>query len=166
MKTINKLFLLLLLLSSLINADDKVYSFIGIQTSASKFENVSVPTVGVKYGKQSNNYRTSISYNYGQKGSNYYQTALLQIDTGILTRRFSDIPFKPYVGVSAGVMQQNDKSLSPKRDRGYLYGGNAGFTYILNDAFDLDLAYRFLKTSKLKNVKKINDVTFAMHYFY
>ena len=166
MKTINKLFLPLLILTSIASADEKIYSFIGIQTSASTFENTSVPTIGVKYGKQSNNYRTSIAYNYGADGANHYQTAMVQIDTGILSNTLKGIPFKPYMGVSVGVMQQNNNNLIQKRDRGYIYGGNAGFTYILNDAIDLDLAYRFLKTSKLENIDKIEDVTFAMHYFY
>jgi opacity protein-like surface antigen len=63
-------------------------------------------------------------------------------------------------------MQQNDDSVIPSRDRGYVYGVNTGLTYILNDAIDLDLGYRFLKTSKLENINKINDLTFSMHYFY
>ena len=166
MKKFNKLFIPLLLVSSLLNADDKIYSFIGIQTSATKFENVSAPTFGIKYGKQSNNLRTSISYNYGQKGSNYYQTAMMQMDMGILSRTFKDVALKPYVGATIGVIQQNDESLIPTRDRGIIYGANTGFTYILNDAIDLDLGYRFLKTSKLENLDELQDVTFSMHYFY
>ncbi len=166
MKKINKLFLPILLLVSTLHADDKVYSFIGVQTSAAKFENTSTPTVGIKYGKQTNNMRTSLSYNYGEKGSNYYQTLLMQIDTGILTKTFSDIALKPYVGATIGVMQQNDDGLVPSRDRGYVYGANAGFSYILNDAIDLDLGYRYLKTSKLENIDKLSDLTFSMHYFY
>jgi len=166
MKNLKKPFLLLLLLNSVLNADDKIYSFIGVQTSASKFDNISAPTIGIKYGKQSQNMRTSISYNYGKKGSNDYQTAMIQIDTGILTKTFRDIALKPYIGATIGVMQQNDDNLIPTRDRGYIYGIDTGFTYILNDALDLDLGYRFLKTSKLDNLDEIQDVTFSMHYFY
>jgi opacity protein-like surface antigen len=166
MKKINKLFLPILLLTSAIHADNKIYSFMGIQTSASKFEDVTTPTIGIKYGKQSENMRTSFSYNYGAKDSNYYQTLLVQIDTGILTNRFREMALKPYVGATIGVMQQNDDSLVPTRDRGYVYGVNTGLTYILNDSIDLDLGYRFLKTSKLENIDKINDLTFSMHYFY
>jgi len=166
MKKLNKLFLPILLLTSVIHADDKIYSFMGIQTSVAKFENVSTPTVGIKYGKQSANMRTSISYNYGANGSDYYQTMLIQMDTGVLTNTFKDIALKPYVGATVGVMQQRDDSLVPTRDRGYVYGVDAGLTYIVNDALDLDLGYRFLKTSKLENIDKINDLTFSMHYFY
>ena len=166
MKKIKILFLPILLLISTMQADDKIYSFIGVQTAVSKFENVSAPTIGVKYGKQSKNMRTSISYNYGEKSSHYYQTLLMQIDTGILTNTFRDIALKPYVGATVGIMQQNDDSLVPRIDRGYVYGVDAGLTYILNDTVDLDLGYRFLKTSKLENIDKLSDLTFSMHYFY
>jgi opacity protein-like surface antigen len=166
MKTINKLFLPILLLASTLHADDKIYSFLGVQTSVTEFENSSAPTIGIKYGKQTENMRTSISYNYGEDGKNYYQTLLMQMDTGVLTNRFKDMAIKPYVGATIGVLQQNDDSLIPTRDRGYVYGVNTGLTYILNDSIDLDLGYRFLKTSKLENIDKINDLTFSMHYFY
>ena len=166
MKKINTLFLPLLLLSSVLHADDKLYSFIGIQTSASKYESTSLPTVGVKYGKQTENLRTSIAYTYGEKSTNDYQTLLMQIDTGVLTNSFKDVALKPYIGASIGVMQQNDKSVVPSRDRGYVYGANAGISYILNDAIDLDLGYRYLKTSKLENIDEITDLTFSMHFFY
>jgi opacity protein-like surface antigen len=166
MKKINKLFLPILLLVSTLHADDKVYSFIGVQTSATNFEKTTVPTLGVKYGQQSKDMRTSISYNYGEDGKNYYQTLLVQMDTGILTNTFRDIALKPYVGATIGLVQQNDDGLIPSRDRGYLYGANAGFTYILNDSIDLDLGYRYLKTSKMENSDNISDLTFSMHYFY
>jgi opacity protein-like surface antigen len=173
MKKINKLFLPLLLLTSAIyadnsvmNTDNKVYSFIGMQTSATTFENDTTPTIGLKYGKQSENMRTSLSYSYGADGSNYYQTLFMQMDTGILTHTFKDIPLKPYMGATIGLLQQNDDTVIPTRDRGYAYGVDVGFTYILNDKIDLDLGYRFLETSKLENIDKINDLTFSMHYFY
>jgi opacity protein-like surface antigen len=161
----NKLFLPMLLLTSAINADDKIYSFIGIQASAAKYENSSTPTVGLKYGKQSENMRTSISYSYGEKDNNDYQSLIMQIDTGILNNTFRDFALKPYLGASFGVMQHNTKTL-PYKDKGFVYGANAGFSYILSDTLDLDLGYRFLKTSKLENIDKINDLTFSMHYFY
>jgi len=162
MKKINTLFLPLLLLSSALHADDKLYSFIGIQTSASKYEKKSLPTVGVKYGKQTKNLRTSIAYTYGEKSGNNYQTLLMQIDTGVLTNSFKDIALKPYIGASLGVMQQSNDS----RDRGYVYGANTGVSYILNNAIDLDLGYRYLKTTKLENIDDISDITFSMHFFY
>jgi len=167
MKKLNRLFFPILLLTSIaIQADDKIYSFIGIQASTAEFEDTTAPTIGLKYGKQSENMRTSISYSYGGKSDKDYQSLIMQIDTGVLTNSFRDIALKPYVGVSFGVMQQKDNSVIPSRDRGYVYGANAGVSYLLNDAVDLDLSYRYLKTSKLENIDNINDFIFSMHYFY
>lgn len=164
MKNFNILLLSLLLLTSYIYADeDKIYSFIGVQASSSEYETSSTPTVGLKYGRQSSNIRTSIAYNYGDQSDNEYHSLIMQIDTGILENSFRNIDLKPYIGASFGVMQHNHNTV---KDRGYLYGANAGLTYLLSDDIDLDLAYRFMKTSKLENLDKISDVTFSMHYFY
>lgn len=163
MKNFNILFLSLLLLATAIHAEDKIYSFIGVQTSATQYEKVSTPTVGIKYGKQSKNIRTSIAYNYGKNSNNQYHTLIMQIDTGVLTNTFKDSALKPYLGASFGIMQHNNNSFN---DKGYLYGANAGVTYLFNDVIDLDLGYRFMKTSKMENLSKINDLSFSMHYFY
>jgi len=167
MKKINTLFLPFILLVNMAQAnDEKVYSFIGVQTSATQFEDKTTPTIGFRYGMQSSNARTAISYNYGKKSSNSYHTLIMQMDTGIFSNTFADSKLKPYVGASLGVMQHNNKDLSSPRDRGYLYGVNAGVSYIVNDIIDLDLGYKFLKTENLNNIDSINDLTFAMHYFY
>lgn len=163
MKKFNILFLSLLLLGTSIHAEDKIYSFIGVQTSATQYDTVSTPTLGIKYGKQSKKIRTSIAYNYGKKTNNEYHTLIMQIDTGVLTNTFKNSTLKPYLGASVGIMQHNNNSF---KDKGYLYGANAGLTYLLNDVVDLDLDYRFMKTAKLEDIDKISDVTFSMHYFY
>jgi len=161
MKKITKLLLPLLILSSL-SANDKLYSFIGMQSSLTSFDTESVNTFGLKYGKQTKNIRTSISYNYGKKSHNKYQNLLLQIDTGIFKKSFKDISLKPYIGGTFGVMQEDTNI----RDRGYVFGPNIGFTYIVNDALDFNVGYKYLRTSKLMNIDKINDLTLSMHYFY
>jgi len=168
MKKINTLFLPLILLINFAHADDeKLYSFIGVQTSAVEFEKTTAPTIGIRYGVQSNKIRTSISYNYGKKSDNSYQTLIMQMDTGVLSNTFANSNLKPYLGASLGLIQYNNKkNTTSPRDKGYLYGVNAGLTYILNDAIDFDLGYKFLKSEKVDNIDSINDLTFAMHYFY
>jgi len=167
MRKINILFLPLILLVNMAEAnDEKVYSFIGVQTSAKHFENTTTPTIGLRYGMQSNNLRTSISYDYGHKSNNSYHTLMMEIDTGVFGNTFVNSKLKPYMGASLGFIQHNNKNLISPRDRGYLYGINTGLTYIVNDLIDLDLGYKFLKTEKLDNIDSINDLTFAMHYFY
>ena len=159
-----KLFLPLCLLATPILATDTSYSFIGIQTGISKFENRDTPSFGVKYGVQQENSRSSIIYSYDKNGDDKFQMLLLQIDMGIFNNTFENSLLKPYLGTSFGVLQANSNHLA--RDRGYVYGLNTGLAYILNDDFDLDLGYRYLKTSKLKNIDNINNLNLSMHYFY
>ena len=163
MKTINKLYISLILLSTSLLAADKSYSFLGIQAGNSFVESNSVPTIGLKYGVQTRKYRTSLNYNYGKKSNTSYQTLIAQVDTGILTNSFKNSEFKPYAGFSFGVMQEKNSLLT---DKGYVYGVNTGFAYIFNDALDFDLGYRYLQTSKLKKIDSISDLTLSMHYFY
>ena len=165
MKTFNKLYLSLILLSSSLLAVDKSYSFIGIQTGGSFIKKDFAPKIGLKYGLQTKKYRTALSYNYAQQSKNKYQTIIIQMDTGIFSGIFRNSLIKPYAGLSVGIMQEEDK-LSSTKDRGYLYGANTGLSYIFNDDLDFDLGYRYLETSKLKNIASVSDLTLSMHYFY
>jgi opacity protein-like surface antigen len=166
MKTINKLYISLILLSTSLSAADKSYSFLGIQAGNSFVEGNFVPTAGLKYGVQTKKYRTAISYNYAENSSSSYQTLIAQVDTGILSNTFKNSSIKPYAGFSFGAMQEKNSLNSLTTDRGYIYGVNTGLAYIFNDSLDFDLGYRYLQTSKLKNIDSLSDLTLSMHYFY
>jgi hypothetical protein len=166
MKKIILLFMPIILLSTTLFANEKLYSFIGIQASPSVFNNTFAPSVAIKYGKQSKDIRTSIAYGYGKSSKNIYQTLIMQIDSAILTQTFKDIVLKPYLGVSFGVIQHKNSELIAYNDKGFIYGLNTGLSYVLNNNVDFDLGYRFMKTSKLKEIESINDVSLSMHYFY
>jgi len=166
MKKFILIFLSIILFSSSLFAKEKIYSFIGIQTSASNFDGLSTPTIGLKYGKQSKDIRTSIAYTYANKSSNTFQSLIMQVDSGILAQTFKGIPFKPYLGASFGIIQHKNKELLGYDDKGFVYGINSGFSYVFNNNIDFDLGYRFLKTSKMKELNKINDLSFSLHYFY
>ena len=165
MTKIYKLFLALYLLITPLLATDKSYSFIGLQTGASRIDKEETPSIGLKYGVQSGNARTSLIYSYDKKSDDKFQMLLLQIDMGIFKKSFRNSLLKPYVGLSVGVLER-DNALALKKDRGAVYGVNTGVAYILNDSFDLDLGYRYLKTSSLETVNEINNLNLAMHYFY
>jgi len=166
MKKFILLFIPLILFSTTLFANEKLYSFIGIQASPSLFDKTIAPNIALKYGKQSKDIRTSIAVGYGKSGKNSYQTLIMQIDTGILTQKFKDIAFKPYLGASVGVIQHTNRQLINYDDKGFIYGINTGLSYVFNNNVDFDLGYRFMKTSKLKELKSINDLSLSMHYFY
>jgi len=166
MKKFILLFLSIILFSTSLFANEKLYSFIGIQASASNFDKVSTPSIGLKYGKQSKDMRTSIAYTYADKFSDTFQSLIMQVDSAILTQTFKDIAFKPYLGASFGLIQHKNRELLGYDDKGFVYGINAGLSYIVNNNIDFDLGYKFLKTSKMKELDKINDLSLSLHYFY
>jgi len=166
MKKTILLFVSVILFSTMLFANEKLYSFIGVQASPSIFNNTIAPSLAMKYGKQSKDMRTSIALGYGQNGDNAYQTLIVQMDTGVLTQKFKDIAFKPYIGGSFGVIQHKNKKLMEGNDKGFLYGFNMGLSYVVNNNMDFDLGYRFLKTTKMKELNNVNDLSLSMHYFY
>ncbi|NEW61219.1 porin family protein [Sulfurovum sp. bin170] len=145
---------------------DKMYSFIGVQSSYTDYDNESAPTIGFKYGKQTDTWRTAISYNYAQNSDDRYQSLIMQIDAGVLTELFRDIPLKPYLGFSFGVMEHRNSANAPSKDRGYLYGLNAGFNYVINNSFDVDFGCRYMDGDKLEYVGSRGDITLSLHYYF
>ena len=155
--------LLTLSLSSvLLQADNLTYSFVGAQTSVSSYNDITAQSFGIKFGKQVDTWRTSISIDYGKSDGNTLETFLIQADKGVLGDLFQKSLFQPYIGFTLGMIQHKEN----KNDQGYGYGINGGVTYILNHDFDVDLGYRILTTTKIDNINNINNLTLSLHYFY
>lgn len=165
MKTLNTLYLSLILLSSTLTAQDELYSFMGIQTANSFVEGESIPNLGVKYGLQSKKYRTTFNYTYGENSQSNLQTLTAQVDTGIFTKSFRSSSFKPYVGLAFGIAQEKN-DLTVTAEKGEVYGAATGIAYIFNDQLDFDLSYRYLKTRDMSNIDEMSDISLSMHYFY
>lgn len=154
----HKIIISTLLLTSLSFAD-KSYSFMGAQTSFLNYDGLSSPSFGLKYGVQKGMWRSSINLDYSKNGDNSLGSLILQVDKGIFK---NDSPLKPHVGFSFGLVEHH----KIKSETGYGVGLNTGVTYLLNDAIDLDLSYRYLSTSKIDNLSSVNTLTLSLHYFY
>lgn len=157
----HKIILSTLLLTSLSFAE-KSYSFFGAQTSFLYYNGVASPSLGFKYGIQKDMWRTSINLDYGSTGSDSIASLILQVDKGILKNISQNSPLKPHAGFSVGMLQHQ----ASKTDKGYGYGLNTGVTYLLNDAIDLDLSYKYLYVTKLSEFSSFNGLTLSLHYFY
>ena len=157
----NKIIISTLLLTSLTFAD-KSYSFFGTQTSFLSYDSVSSPSLGLKYGIQKDMWRTSINLDYATTGRDKLSSLIIQVDKGILKNITQQSPLKPHVGFSFGVLQHQRSS----SDKGYGYGLNTGVTYLLNDAIDLDLSYKYMYTTELNEFNSLNTFTLSLHYFY
>jgi len=157
----HKIILSTLLLSSFVLAESS-YSFLGTQTSFVNYDSVSTPSLGIKYGIQKGMWRSSINLDYADNGTNSLTSLILQVDKGIMKEASKDSSFKPHAGFSLGVLQ-HDHTI---KDKGYGFGLNTGVTYLLNETMDLDLSYRYLAITKVKNFKSLNSLTLSLHYFY
>jgi len=153
----------ILSLTSILQADNKSYSFLGAKTSLSKYGETSTQSYGLKYGNQVDMWRTALSIGYAKKKEETFQTLILQVDHGILSQTFQAFPLKPFIGFSTGLIQDDNNQ---QKDKGYLFGLNGGFTYILNNHIDIDLAYRNMTTSKMNSVDSLSDIILSVHYFY
>ena len=161
MRFFSKTVLILFIFNLTSSADiltDKMYTFIGVQGSYTDYDTKTTPTLGLKYGKQTDIWRTAISYNYAKASDNRYQSFIIQVDTGVLTELFREIPLKPYIGFSLGMMEHKNSSNTPSKDRGYLYGLNGGFNYVINNSFDIDFGYRYMDSDKLEYIGNRGDL--------
>ncbi|MCK4442098.1 MAG: hypothetical protein KAU90_08815, partial [Sulfurovaceae bacterium] len=101
MKVYIKTLFILFLLNSTVNAydaSDKLYTFIGVQTAYTQYDNIDAPTIGFKYGKQTTQWRTALIYNYAVNSDDIFHSFIIQVDRGVLTDLFEGVPFKPYIG--------------------------------------------------------------------
>lgn len=167
MKNYIKILLLISLFSRVLNGYsdgiDNIYSFIGVQGGYSAYDNIDTSTIGISYGKQNSEWRTSINYNYSNGSNHTFHSFIVQIDRGILIELFKDYPFKPYIGFSLGAMEYNKGS---HHDSGYLFGGNLGLNYVFNNYIDIDLGYRYMDTSKIDKIGDRGDLMLSLHYYF
>jgi hypothetical protein len=161
-KFIISAFSMLFITTVFLEADNKSYSFVGVETSLSLYDDISAPSFGIKYGKQGDMLRTTIELSHAQNGQNKLETLMMEVDRGILTSLFQKSPIQPYVGVNYGFIQHNNN----QKDRGYLYGLSLGVSYILSHSMDLNLASQLLKTSKMNDIKDLKNISLSLHYFY
>jgi hypothetical protein len=162
-KKILLIFLSTLLLYGYNDGIDDIYSFVGVQGGYSQYGNIDSPTIGFSYGKQNSEWRTAINYNYGNSSNHTYHSLIVQVDRGVLIELFENYPFKPYLGFSLGTMQHKKGDI---RDNGYLFGGNIGFNYVVNNLLDVDLGYRYMGSSKFKNLNDRGDIILSLHYYF
>ncbi len=143
-----------------------IYEFVGVEAGISDYDGITTPTIGLKYGQQSPLWRTALAYNFSTDTEDTFNTLIVQVDRGVLTELFEEFPFKPYIGFSLGVIQHSNSDNKIDNDRGYLYGLNTGMNYVLNNEFDVDISYRYQKTSQLEYVDHSNALSIALHYYF
>lgn len=168
LKFIKLIFLSLAILFTVslkLTAED-LYTLIGIQTSVISDNDKYIPTIGIKYGVQDNNWRTVVGINYGKISNTSYYNMVFDVDKGIFNNLLKNSPIKPYAGLSFSLINKKDTDAKEaNKDLGYGYGGKLGLVYIASNILDIDLSYKYMILEKLKN-KDNQSLNLSIHYFY
>jgi len=159
-KLIISTFSMFLLNTLSLHATSKSYSFVGIDSTISHYNSGIAPSLGIKYGKQANMWRTTVGFTHAQKKDNTLQTLMMEVDKGMSTAFFKKFKLHPYLGLNYGFVQHDNS------DKGYGYGVSGGATYILNHSMDINIGIQILKVSKVKSFNNINNLNLSLHYFY
>ncbi|RUM68637.1 MAG: hypothetical protein DSZ09_03645 [Sulfurovum sp.] len=185
--------LFLFLFTSAFSRDVDEFPFIGVNISihdmtiASVKDDPTFSTFGIRYGRQTVDWRTMLTYSMG----NDYDSFSLEVDMFLLDKLFGTSTFRPYLGLSAGTLKYNNKELKKvledkaKADRlknktknsennttidvdtsGYYYGLNVGLTIYATDNIDADVGYYYNFVEDFVNVDHTQGVNFSLHYFY
>lgn len=156
----------LFLLTSLFSQETEEFPFLGITVSTQSIdiENLSDKkdtTIGIRYGKQTLDWRTMFTYEYKSNG---FQSFSMEIDKILMDEIMGMPEFRPYIGASFGTIKYDDDSLSDTN--GIFYGGNLGLLIYVTDNIDADLSYHYYKVDKVEEIDNIQGGTLSLHYFY
>ncbi|RUM68972.1 MAG: hypothetical protein DSZ08_07385, partial [Sulfurovum sp.] len=160
----SKIFMLFILTFTLLISEEvEEFPFLGVTISSQSvnLETTDVPStasIGIRYGKQTVDWRTMFTYEYGD-GSNIFS---VEVDKILMDSLFNMSRFRPYIGLALGYisydMPNNDQNLTEVSgiiinednnttietdSSGYFYGLNAGLIIYATDNLDADLSYHY-----------------------
>jgi len=156
----------LFIFTSLAAQETEEFPFLGITVSTQSIdiENTNNPketSVGLRYGKQTLDWRTMLTYEFSSNG---YQMFGMEIDKILMDEIMGMPEFRPYLGASVGYFKYDNDALT--EDSGLYYGANTGFIIYATDNMDADLSYHYYKVNSIDELDNIQGATFSLHYFY
>ncbi len=161
----SKITLVFIVLFGLLFAKDtQEYPFIGINGATQSInvfdEDRRETGIGIRYGKQSIDWRTIFSYEYS-KG---YQSLSIEVDYILLDALFNTAKARPYLGLSAGALKLEDAYLV--ESNGYYIGANLGLIVYASDRVDMDISYHYHTIQDIEEADYMHGATLALHYFF
>ncbi|GEM_PF-493017 len=146
--------------SSLIQADT-CYSGIncGLPGLESDHEGRDVE-YGLRIGAQENEWRTFLAASYFDSSDDdqQYFKGFIEVDYFIS----HETDFKPYIGLNLGYISYSSTAVD---EGGFLYGGQAGIAYRLNQHIELDLSYRYSFVAN-DSIDHLEGIMFGFNYLY
>ncbi|HFQ62493.1 MAG TPA: hypothetical protein ENK39_09390 [Epsilonproteobacteria bacterium] len=158
--------LFLFIFTSLFSEDAEEFPFIGVTVTTQSIdiqntENQNETVGGLRYGRQTVDWRTMFTYQYGSSG---YRSFSMEIDKILMDELFGMPEFRPYFGISVGVLSYDNDTLNDSN--GYFYGANLGLIIYTTDTIDADLSYHYHKVQSFDGIDHLQGGTLGFHYFY
>jgi len=166
MKRVTLLFLLTC--SLLFSSKMEEYPFLGItiatQTTnianVSDMDNQTETSVGIRYGRQTIDWRTMFTFEYV---SGIYRSYSVEIDKILMDDIFGYSEVRPYAGGTLGAVTYTGGDADATT---YFYGLNAGLIVYATDNIDADISYHFYKVIDFEELNNLQGVGISLHYFY
>jgi len=151
---------------SLFAEDTEEFPFIGVTVTTQSIDiqniaNQKVTATGLRYGKQTIDWRTMFSAEFGKNG---YRAFSIEIDKILMDNIMGMPKFRPYLGLSIGSIHITNNVLN--NTNGYFYGLNTGLLIYTTDNIDTDLSYHYHKVKSFEKVDTLKGGTLSLHYFY
>jgi len=142
-------------------ATDK-YPFWGISINSSDINGDMINTIGLRYGQQTQDWRTTFTLENREHGR---QSFMVQMDK-ILLQSIGTYKLRAYAGLAIGAMSQK-RADDDSKDIGYVYGATVGMMYYISDTIDMDISYKYLKTDdNIESIDDFNSASIGLHYFF
>ncbi len=159
-----------LFLTSLFGQSSQDFSFIGLSVSTQTIdinleESTQETGLGLRYGQQSLDWRTTFSLDFTQDA---YSSFSVELDKILLDHMFGTPKLRPYLGAVVGYMHYNDDQFSELYNGldGFYFGGNFGFIIYTTDNIDIDISYHYYSVQNLDFLDDLHGATLAVHYFF
>jgi long-subunit fatty acid transport protein len=119
---------------------------------------------GIRLGAQMNEWRTLLILNYFDSSDDdqNYEKGMITFDYMFLNEQGYEQPLQPYIGLNVGYMNYESSYID---EDGYLFGGQVGFAYKIQDSFGIDVSYRYSVTNASKT-DHIQSIVVGFNYLY
>ena len=119
---------------------------------------------GLRFGAENNDWRATFAFDYFDSGSDdqNVEKGLFLVDYFFFESDSSSVSIKPFIGANAGLINYESTGVDATD---FIYGGQAGVVFGMNENLDLDLSYRY-SLSGSEKVNNLGSIVFGLNYLY
>ena len=151
------------------NYDTETKGFLGIELGAATVEGErlndfnhagSAVEYGIRFGAQSQEWRATFAFDYFDSSSDdqNVEKGFLMVDYFL----FNNEGIRPFIGGNVGLINYESTGVDATD---FVYGGQAGVIYGVNESLDIDLSYRYSLSGSTR-VNNLGSIVFGLNYLY